>query len=484
MTAPLERDRAIVRAAPARAVRGLPYVIAVVDLAMIASAVTLAILGRAQMTMFESGQIKEALGIAGPLTVWVWLLSIALAGGYERAVFGNGPDEYRRVWHASLWAAGLTGVGCYFAKFPLSRGYFLLLFVIGVPALLLGRRLVRWLLHRARQRGHLQVRVLVSGTPAHVDEVTGVLHRESWLGYSVVGAVAPVDAYVEETATGVPVLGRSDDLVAIARDAGADVIFFAAGSLGSGEEMKEMLWALEEHDISVVVAPSMNDISTDRLNMRPVGGLPLIHVEGPRWANASRLGKRSFDIAGSIALMIALAPLLVTAALTVWINDRGPVVFRQTRVGRHGDFFGCFKLRTMVVDAEARLAELHAEAGYTGGLFKMADDPRVTRPGRLLRRFSVDEFPQLWNVLRGEMSLVGPRPPLPSEVAQYEGGMHRRLHVRPGMTGLWQVSGRSDLSFDEAIRLDLYYVDNWSMVQDLAILAKTLGAVLRRRGAY
>jgi lipopolysaccharide/colanic/teichoic acid biosynthesis glycosyltransferase len=189
-------------------------------------------------------------------------------------------------------------------------------------------------------------------------------------------------------------------------------------------------------------------------------------------------------VVGSLALLTAFAPLFAVAALWIKPHDRGPVLFAQERAGRDATTFRCLKLRTMVVDAEARLAELHAQTGYDGGLFKLADDPRVTRPGRWLRRYSIDELPQLVNVLRGEMSLVGPRPPLPTEVAQYERDTTRRLRVRPGMTGLWQVSGRSDLAFDEAVRLDLYYVDNWSMVQDLAILFRTLGAVLGSRGAY
>ncbi len=234
----------------------------------------------------------------------------------------------------------------------------------------------------------------------------------------------------------------------------------------------------------MVVAPSMSDISTDRLTMRPVGGLPLIHVEGSRWAHASRLGKRTFDIVGSLALILALSPFLIAATITIWMHDRKSVMFRQTRVGRHGRLFDCYKFRTMVPDAEARLAALKAQTGHDDVLFKMADDPRITRPGRLLRRFSIDELPQLFNVLRGEMSLVGPRPPLQTEVEQYVGSTHRRLHVRPGMTGLWQVSGRSDLSWDESVRLDLYYVDNWSMVQDIDILARTVAAVVGSRGAY
>jgi exopolysaccharide biosynthesis polyprenyl glycosylphosphotransferase len=233
-----------------------------------------------------------------------------------------------------------------------------------------------------------------------------------------------------------------------------------------------------------VVAPSVNEISSERMSLRPVGGLPLLHIDPPTWRDASRLGKRSFDVVGALLLLLLFSPFLAGAALWVKLHDGGPVFFRQRRIGQDGEPFDCFKFRSMVVDAEDRLAALREDVGFEGGLFKMREDPRVTRPGKWLRRFSVDELPQLWNVVRGEMSLVGPRPPLPTEVHGYDEEVARRLRVRPGMTGLWQVSGRSDLSFDEAIRLDLYYVDNWSMLQDLTILARTLGAVVKSRGAY
>ena len=254
------------------------------------------------------------------------------------------------------------------------------------------------------------------------------------------------------------------------------MLFLTSGS-GSALTVRRLVWALEGHDVQVVVAPSVTDVSGDRIRVRPVGGLPLMHLEPPRATDASRWGKRLFDLVGSALLLVLFSPVLLVAAVRVKAHDGGPVLFRQTRIGRHGEEFACLKLRTMVVDAEDRLAALRAEQGYVDGaegLFKLKDDPRITRPGRWLRKWSFDELPQLLNVLRGDMSLVGPRPPLPSEVAAYASDTARRLHVRPGLTGLWQVSGRSDLTWDEAVRLDLYYVDNWSMVQDLTILAPHL----------
>jgi exopolysaccharide biosynthesis polyprenyl glycosylphosphotransferase len=415
-----------------------------------------------------------------------WMLTLWLAGGYSRDVFGAGTDEYRRVLNASLLAAGLVGVGSYLAKFQLSRGFFLLVFAIGIPALILGRFALRRALYSARMHGALMLRVVIAGTPSHVDEVARVLRRETWLGYRVVGALVP-DSSAEETLTGVPVLGRPEQILNAIEVAEADVIFLAGGALDSAGQLRRLAWQLEDRDVQVIVAPSVTDVSAERIRVRPVGGLPLMHLDKPRAVHASRAGKRLFDLAGSTALLALFAPLMAVAALWVKLYDGGPVFFAQVRTGRDGTSFRCLKFRSMVVDAEARLEALHAETGYShtdGGLFKLESDPRITAPGRWLRRFSLDELPQLVNVLRGEMSLVGPRPPLPAEVAAYASDTTRRLRVRPGMTGLWQVSGRADLSFDEAIRLDLFYVDNWSMLQDLAILVRTLGAVIGSRGAY
>ena len=289
---------------------------------------------------------------------------------------------------------------------------------------------------------------------------------------------------VEATPGGVPVIGDSGGLAGTAREVGADIIFLAGGAFDSPEDLRDVSWDLEDERVQIVVAPNVTDVSRERVRIRPVGGLPLIHLEKPRASKASRWGKRAFDIVGSTCLLIVFSPLLIASALAVVWHDRGPVLFRQSRIGRDGQRFQCWKLRTMVPDAEGLLESLHERHGYDGGLFKIRDDPRVTRPGRFLRRYSIDELPQLVNVLLGDMSLVGPRPPLEAEVAQYDRSMRRRLRVRPGMSGLWQVSGRSDLAWSEAIRLDLYYVENWSMLQDLVILARTFAAVVGRRGAY
>ncbi len=473
--------------APARgSLRYIPTVAFGTDLVLVTFTVFAAILGREiiPFASFPSRTVGDSLTVAGPLMMVGWVLAIFLLGGYRQQVFGAGLDEYKRVVYGSLWTAAAVGIGCYLAEFQLSRGFFILAFAIGIPALMLGRFLLRRSIHKARSHGALQHRVVIAGSEGHVDEIASVLRREKWLGYNVVGALIPEPGERQTTHSGIPLLGSAASIADTAIDAEADVVFLAGGAVDSASEMRRLAWDLEHEDVSVVIAPSVTDVSSERVSVRPVGGMPLIHLEKPRSAEAVRRAKRTFDVVGSLALLVFFSPVIAFAAFRVWRFDGGPVLFRQSRVGRDGETFRCWKFRTMVTNAEELLADLHKQQGYDGGLFKMENDPRITAPGRWLRRFSIDELPQLVNVLLGDMSLVGPRPPLRHEVAQYDDDMARRLRVRPGMTGLWQVSGRSELSWSEAIRLDLYYVDNWSMLQDLTILARTWGAVFGSRGAY
>lgn len=464
--------------------RYLPVVAFGLDVVVVTLCVVLAIVGRESLWLGAPIEVGENVEVAGPLIIVVWVAAIFCFGGHRGHVFGAGTDEYKRVINASLATFAAVGIASYLARYELSRGFYLLAVLLGVPALVLGRLALRRSLQRARRAGALQHRVLIAGTEGHVDEIASVLKREPWLGYDVVGAVTPAQNGRSHTGFGIPVLGSSATIAATVEELEADVVFLAGGAFDTSVELRRLAWELEDQDVQVVIAPSVTDVSAERVSIRPVGGLPLIHLEKPRAQEAARRAKRTFDVLGSAALLVAFAPVFAFAALAVKLADRGPIFFRQVRVGRDGRSFDVWKFRTMVTDAEELLAELHAQQGYAEGLFKMEDDPRITRPGTWLRRFSVDELPQLLNVLKGDMSLVGPRPPLDHEVAQYDTDMAQRLRVRPGMTGLWQVSGRSDLSWSEAIRLDLYYVDNWSMVQDLTILGRTFSAVFRSRGAY
>ena len=421
---------------------------------------------------------------AGPWIVLAWLVLLGAQGAYSIRQFGAGAEEFRAVFMASVITAGAVGMFCYLVQVPLSRGFVLLTFIYGTPLLLLERYAARKVVHGLRVRGRLVRRVLAVGGPAGVREVADVLARERYVGYHVVGACVPSEVTVVPGMLGVPVLGSIGETREICDRVGADTVLVARGGYATSDELRQIAWDLEGGDIDLVVVPSLTDIAGPRISMRPVAGLPLLHVEQPQAGEAGGWSKRSFDVMASAAFLLLLSPLMLVIALAVKLQDGGPVFFRQPRIGRDGQPFGMVKFRSMVVDAERRRAEIEHRNESDGPIFKIREDPRITPLGRFIRRYSIDELPQLFNVLRGEMSLVGPRPPLPGEVEQYGSDVHRRLKVRPGMTGLWQVSGRSDLSWTESVRLDLYYVDNWSMMSDLVIIAKTVRAVLRSSGAY
>lgn len=458
-----------------------------VDTGVIAVATLLAAWGRNEWNIFNSVEDLETnLAIAGLPIVTLWLINLVASGAYSRHIFGAGSTEYKNVLRASAYAAGFVGIACYLTQFPLSRGFFFLLFVIGVPLLVIARYIVRTILHSMRRRGRLQQTVVIAGAPQQVDEIAGVLLRERWLGFSVLGALLPSPEDANETPRGLKVLGATSRTAEIVTSLGADFVLFAGGAVTSAQEMRRAVWELEEADVEMLLAPSLTDVASDRIRPRPAAGLPLVQLEGPSAHEASHLLKRVFDLALAGLLTIAFAPVVAAIAIAIKLDDGGPVFFRQQRVGRNGAHFGLLKFRSMVVDAEQRMAELADENRHGDDhiLFKAEHDPRITRVGRNLRRLSLDEVPQLINVLRGDMSLVGPRPPLQLEVDKYDRDVHRRLAVRPGMTGLWQVSGRSDLSWEDSVRLDLYYVDNWSLTQDLIILGRTAQAVVSSRGAY
>ena len=282
-----------------------------------------------------------------------------------------------------------------------------------------------------------------------------------------------------------PVVGTSATVIEALKKTSADTVAVGAWSDFNQSDLRRLSWELEGSGVALVVAPSLTDIAGPRIHIRPVAGLPLLHVEQPEFSGGRRLLKGSTDRLSALVVLLIASPVLLGLAIGVRVTSRGGALFRQTRVGVDGRTFTMFKFRSMYADAEARLADLENQNQNADGLlFKMRDDPRVTPIGRWLRRFSLDEVPQLLNVVAGDMSLVGPRPPLPREVAQYGQDVRRRLLVRPGLTGLWQISGRSDLSWEESVRLDLHYVENWSLALDAMIIWKTVFAVLRRRGAY
>lgn len=492
MSAVQEADVGEVRAAVAERTRTLQGLQRVMALVVVADAL---VLGLAVLLAWElrlafdvwSSSVDRAASLAttaGPWVVVAWLLVLGAQGAYSLRQFGAGAEEFRTVTMASLITAGGVGMFCYLVQLPLSRGFVLLAFLLGTPLLLLERYAARKVVHALRVRGRLTRRVVAVGDPASVAEVAAVLERERYVGYDVVAACVPSQITVTPGVLRVPVLGTVEEVREVCDRTGSDTVLVARGGYDSSAELRRIAWALEGSDIELIVVPSLTDIAGPRISMRPVAGLPLLHVEQPQAGRAGGLPKRAFDLVATVVILLLTSPLLLAVAAAIKLQDGGPVLFRQPRVGLNGRVFGMVKFRSMAVGAEDRRAELSHANESDGPLFKLREDPRVTSIGRFLRKYSVDELPQLLNVLHGQMSLVGPRPPLPDEVDRYEVDVHRRLAVRPGMTGLWQVSGRSELSWAEAVRLDLYYVDNWSMTSDLVIIAKTVRAVLRSSGAY
>jgi exopolysaccharide biosynthesis polyprenyl glycosylphosphotransferase len=409
------------------------------------------------------------------------LASLVLNRAYERRFLFVGTDEYQRVLRAGLAMTAMTAIISYAFEYGLARGYVALALPLATVVSIGGRFLLRKHLHRQRARGISLRRVIVVGHELAVVGLAHQLNRERYHGMEIVGCCLPPR---HDGAVGMPVYGTFDDVAEAVDAARADTVIVLSCPELDGHMLRRLAWRLEREDIDLIVASSLVDVAGARTTVRPVDGLPMLHVEHARLSGAARVFKSVFDRLSAAFGLILLAPLLAAVAIAVKFDSPGPVFFRQNRVGKAGVEFPIVKFRTMYTDAEHRKEEL-LHLNDTGGiLFKMRDDPRVTRVGRWLRRLSLDELPQLLNVLAGDMSLVGPRPPLPEEVAAYPTDMRRRLAVRPGITGLWQVSGRSDLSWDEAVRLDLRYVENWSFSLDCVILLRTLSAVCRSSGAY
>ncbi len=416
----------------------------------------------------------------------LWVLAVLISRAYENRFLASSAEEYRRVINAAVGLIAGIAVVSYLMKTEFARGYVVLALPITMGISLLGRYTARRRLRRARKQGKYLQDVLVVGHEWAVLDLVAELRRNPDSGLNVVGACVPGGRGSRQMADmEVPVIGDLNQVVESVKRVGADVLAVTTCVEFGGPELRRVCWALENSDVEIVVAPALIEVAGPRLHIRPVAKLPLLHVEKPELTGARRVIKNVFDRSAAAAALLFLSPLLVGVALMIRLTSRGPALFRQTRVGSQGKPFTIYKFRSMYADAEARLNELQAlNERREGLLFKIKNDPRITPIGRILRRYSIDELPQLINVLKGDMSLVGPRPPLPVEVAQYSDDVRRRLLVRPGVTGLWQISGRSDLEWVESVRLDLRYVENWSLIYDFEILWKTFYAVLRGAGAY
>jgi exopolysaccharide biosynthesis polyprenyl glycosylphosphotransferase len=413
-----------------------------------------------------------------------WLLILWANGAYDRRYLGLGTDEFKRVTRASVTVAASVSFLAFATKTDLSRLTVATELVGATILILLVRYLARFVLHTIRKKvGQAAHRMLLIGTLPETLEVYTAVTRSPAAGLMPV-AIHITDGYAAARGIDTPVpvyAGR--DILTLIREVGADTIAVCGSASAEPGELRRLAWQLEGTGVDLMVAPQLTDIAGPRVHIRPIEGLPLLHVEEPTLSGIGWLAKNLLDrVAAGLGLLL-LTPLFALIAIGIKLSDRGPVFFRQPRVGHEGRTFRVWKFRTMYVDAEDRLASLVDQNESDGMLFKIREDPRVFPVGRFLRASSLDELPQLVNVLKGEMSLVGPRP-LPADDGDFLGDVRRRLLVRPGITGLWQVSGRSDLSWDEAVRLDLYYVDNWSLAYDLSILWRTVGVVLARKGAY
>ena len=420
----------------------------------------------------------------------LWLALLAMNRTYERRFLASGSQETERVLRSGLAFFTTVAVTSYSLNSNISRAIVLFAIPTTMFGSLLLRRVLRLRVYRARRAGSGVHRTVVVGQQDGAHHLITQLKVAAYRGLTPVAACVPsVEGLSVGDVDGVPVMGSPAQVLSVVDATGADTVAIVSHPDLAGQELRRLSWALEERRVDLLVSPGIIEVAGPRLSIRPVAGLSLLHLEKPSAHGGKMLLKAAFDRTVGSILLLLFAPVLTAISMAIKLNSKGPVFFRQTRVGVDGSEFSMVKFRSMVVGAEQRLIDLTAGVteGHDAGnavLFKLRKDPRVTRVGAFIRRFSLDELPQLINVARGEMSLVGPRPPLPSEVATYDSDAVRRLRVRPGMTGLWQVSGRSDLTWEQSLRLDLRYVDNWSLGMDLSIMYKTIRAVFYGNGAY
>jgi exopolysaccharide biosynthesis polyprenyl glycosylphosphotransferase len=422
--------------------------------------------------------------LAGLVIAVGWIVALQYVGSYDIRHLASGPEEAKRVLRASAATISIIAIGCYVTKTPVARGFVIGVIPLGTALILLERSLVRRTVAKRRRQGSWVSRIVAVGTVDSVRHLLEVTDRAPEAGLKVVGVCVEDAPIGSEIAAAVPVLGGVLSAAQQAQQVDADVVAVTGSGLGP-RAVRELGWQLEGTGRGLVMAPALTEIAGTRVHISPVEGLPLVWVEQPDLGKLPRIVKRTMDVAGALAVLLLASPVLAATAFLIKVTSRGPVFFRQRRLGLNGAEFTILKFRSMYADAEQRRAELIELNEQDGGgvLFKIKSDPRITPVGKWIRKFSIDELPQLVHVVSGKMSLVGPRP-LASIDSTYTGHARRRLLVRPGLTGLWQVSGRSELSWDDAVRLDLYYVENWSLGLDLSILFRTVAVVLGRKGAY
>ncbi|MDN4490673.1 sugar transferase [Demequina sp. SYSU T00068] len=434
------------------------------------------------------------VGPSGPAYWWVtllvsvlWVLQLGWTRSRDPRILGQGPEEYQRVGTAGWRTFAIVAIVGFLTQWQISRGYLLFALPVGTLVLFGYRRAWRTWFREQRALGRLRQPVVIVGPQRTVEQMIRRLARTAREhSYEVAGVCVhgAGDAALAADLAEIPVLGAIADAPAAADQVGAEYIVLVGTEEVSLKEARRLEYELEDSGVGLIVAPTVADIALPRVAVSQVAGLPLIHVDPPTFTGPSRVLKAVADRVGAAAILLVLAVPMLAIATAVRLSSPGPVLFRQSRVGLAHQPFEMLKFRTMYLDAEERLAAIIAENEGNGVHFKMREDPRVTRVGRVLRRFSLDELPQLFNVLKGDMSIVGPRPPLPRETELWDQEVARRQLVKPGITGLWQVSGRADLSWEETVRLDLHYTQNWTLGLDAIIVLRTAWAVLAGRGAY
>lgn len=433
----------------------------------------------------EGGVYELSYTLVSAILVLGWFVSLALFATRDRNIVGAGTSEYKRITDATIRVFAVLAIAAFLLQSEVGRGYLLVALPLGLALLLVSRWAWRkWLLRR-RAAGAFSHRAILMGERGKSVHVAQQMAREGASGIIIVGALTERGTAEQDLAPGIPVLGDYTSLSRVLEEARADTVVFTGADTIDPRGMRQLGWALEATSTNLIVAPALTDVAGPRIHARPVAGLPLIQVDYPEFEGRKYAAKRAFDLVVSSIALVVLSPVFLVLALLVRGDSAGPAFFTQERVGLNGRRFHMLKFRSMVVDAEAQLPSLLDRTDDGNGvLFKLRSDPRVTRVGAVLRRYSLDELPQLVNVLKGDMSLVGPRPPLAAEVERYDEWTRRRLLVRPGITGLWQTQGRSDLSWEDSVRLDLYYVENWSLTGDVIILYRTARSVWRGNGAY
>ena len=416
-----------------------------------------------------------------------WMFALGAYRTRDPRIVGIGVDEYKRVVSATVALLGVLAMLCLLFHVDIARSYFALAFPLGVAGLISSRWVLRRWLTRQRGKGHYLSQVLVLGKPKDVSYVVNQIEKKSGAAYHVVGVCLtgnPGMKWLNLGRRAVPVVPEAGSIVEAVRAFGADAVIVAGPGKGGGKYIQELGWQLEESATELILTTGLTNVAGPRIHARPVEGLPLMHVELPQYSGARHTLKRLFDIVASASALLFLLPVFLLLAFLIKRDSPGKVLFRQERVGKGGKKFLMVKFRSMVESAEDDLSGLLDQNEGAGMLFKMQHDPRVTGVGRWMRKYSLDELPQFWNILKGDMSMVGPRPPLQREVDGYKNRVHRRLYIKPGLTGMWQTNGRSELNWQDSVRLDLYYVENWSLAGDLIIIWRTALQMIKPVGAY